>query len=344
MPKSNSPESSMMEQDFTYSSNLNKMLTHPANSCTSLTWEQVQQLQHFQYPDTASIKRNVLVVPYPPHADVLTHNHTYFEMVYVLSGSCPHHIEKSYSLLSEGDLCILPPGMAHCLIHAEDCQIALIMVHTNTLKSLFAPLSTGQDLLSRFLHDIICKEKLNYYLLFHTEKNPAIREALFSLKEEMTHNDDYSDRLALTKFSSFLLNVARACREAEVSSGEAITSQDQKILSMIYEQYATITLAQLAETLHYSIPYCSKYLKKNIGCTFSELIQRVRFQQARNLLVNSTLPVNQIGKHIGYETPENFFRAFKKVYGVTPSQYRKNKGTLSDPKNVPPQFQTNCNL
>lgn len=311
------------EQNFSDIPNLNIILEHPLNFCVSLNWEQLHTLQELQYPGTSTLKRNVLVASYPDRADAVTHKHDFFEILYVYSGTCTHYVEKNFTPLHEGDCCILPPGISHCLVDTENAQIGLVLIHPEALKSLFALLSTSQDSLSCFLRDIFCKQKLDYYLLFHTENNPILCESLFALKDEMLCNDEYSDRLALTKLSVFLLNISRTCQYTERSSHRAVANQDQQILSMIYEQYATITLAQLAETLHYSIPYCSKYLKKNMGCTFSELIQKVRFQQARNLLANSSLPVNQIGKNIGYETPENFFRAFKKVYGMTPSQYRK---------------------
>ena len=71
-----------------------------------------------------------------------------------------------------------------------------------------------------------------------------------------------------------------------------------------------------------SVPYCSKYLKNVFGCTFSAMIQKIRFQNAECLLRNSDMTVSEVGKEIGYENTENFFRVFKKHYHMTPSQYR----------------------
>ncbi|MBQ0001000.1 MAG: AraC family transcriptional regulator [Clostridiales bacterium] len=318
------------EEDLIASIDLEQLFQNPINQFECLTWPHIRILQNYLYPETRNINRNLLVTPYLPKDSVSRHEHTYFEMIYVLSGSCAHHVENSYSILNEGDFIILPPGLHHYILQAENAHLTLFMIHPETLKTLFPSLTTGHDTLSSFLHDIMCRDTLNYYLTIHTDNHPQIQQTLLELKEEMFRSDEYTDHVALTTFSSFMLNVIRNSSHAEFSSSETIVNQDQQILSMIYEQYATITLSQLAESLHYSIPYCSKYLKKNLGCTFSELIQKVRFQQARNLLMNSTLPVNQIGKNIGYETPENFFRAFKKVHGVTPSQYRKNVGKQSE--------------
>ncbi len=51
---------------------------------------------------------------------------------------------------------------------------------------------------------------------------------------------------------------------------------------------------------------------------------QIRFQQAESLLRDSILTVAQISGRLGYRTPENFMRAFKKQYHMTPSQYRSS--------------------
>lgn len=91
------------------------------------------------------------------------------------------------------------------------------------------------------------------------------------------------------------------------------------MLKIMYDQYKTITLSGLAEQLHYTVHYSSKYLKNVFGCTFSAMIQKIRFQNAECLLRNSDMTVSEVGKEIGYENTENFFRAFKKHYHMTPS-------------------------
>lgn len=72
------------------------------------------------------------------------------------------------------------------------------------------------------------------------------------------------------------------------------------------------------------IPYCSKYIKKCTGSTFSQLLKKVRFQKATELLINSNLNIRSISDTLGYENPENFIRAFKKEYHLSPTQYRLN--------------------
>lgn len=97
------PVSSADKDSFSYIPNLNQILENPACQDCSFTWEQVQVLQNYLYPGTENLRRNIIIVPYPSHPRVQEHTHDYFEMLFVLSGSCAHYIDKNYSLLHEGD-------------------------------------------------------------------------------------------------------------------------------------------------------------------------------------------------------------------------------------------------
>jgi AraC-like DNA-binding protein len=56
---------------------------------------------------------------------------------------------------------------------------------------------------------------------------------------------------------------------------------------------------------------------------FVAFVRKTRMTHATALLRNTTTPIADISYMIGYENPESFIRAFKKMYTVSPSQYRK---------------------
>ena len=55
----------------------------------------------------------------------------------------------------------------------------------------------------------------------------------------------------------------------------------------------------------------------------SAYIQQLRMDKASSMLRNTTVKVNDILKECGYNTPNAFYKAFKRVYGKTPSEYRE---------------------
>lgn len=94
------------------------------------------------------------------------------------------------------------------------------------------------------------------------------------------------------------------------------------ILNIIINDYSDISLSKLAETLGYSTVYCSKYIRQAVGCTFSELRGKIRFQKAEDYLLNTAMNIAEISALCGYENPENFNRAFRQIYHMPPSEYR----------------------
>ena len=87
-----------------------------------------------------------------------------------------------------------------------------------------------------------------------------------------------------------------------------------------------MTLEALAEQFHLSGPYLSKDIKNKAGVTFQEAVRAVRLKKAASALVKTGQTVEAIAESVGYESVEHFNRLFKKIYGMTPVQYRNREG------------------
>ena len=98
-----------------------------------------------------------------------------------------------------------------------------------------------------------------------------------------------------------------------------------EIISFIKNDYMNVTLDTLSEKFHLSKPYLSKYIKEKAGMTFQEAVRRERMKKARTLLRETDMTVETVAAEIGYENVEHFNRLFKKIYGLTPVQYRKKE-------------------
>ena len=98
-----------------------------------------------------------------------------------------------------------------------------------------------------------------------------------------------------------------------------------EIISFIKNDYMNVTLDTLSEEFHLSKPYLSKYIKEKAGMTFQEAVRRERMKKARSLLRETDLTVECVAAEVGYENVEHFNRLFKKNYGLTPVQYRKQE-------------------
>lgn len=85
-----------------------------------------------------------------------------------------------------------------------------------------------------------------------------------------------------------------------------------------------LTVARLAEMMHYSPTQLHKKVKELEGLTPMELIRRERMEYAARLLSETHMTVNEISDKMGYTSTTRFFKHFKQLFGCTPLQYRKS--------------------
>lgn len=95
------------------------------------------------------------------------------------------------------------------------------------------------------------------------------------------------------------------------------------IMNYLKNHYKDVTLDELAENFNLSKPYLSKYIKENAGITFQEAVKKARMKKARTMLKDSNQTVENIAATVGYDNVEHFNRLFKKTYGMTPVQFRR---------------------
>ncbi|MFU0828551.1 MAG: 2-isopropylmalate synthase 2 [Lachnoclostridium sp.] len=98
-----------------------------------------------------------------------------------------------------------------------------------------------------------------------------------------------------------------------------------EILNYIQNHYKSVTLEDLSSKFYLSKPYLSKYIKESTGKTFGDIVKEIRINKAKALLKNKGMTVDSIAEAVGYQNVEHFNRLFKRIYSMTPVQYRNQK-------------------
>jgi len=83
-----------------------------------------------------------------------------------------------------------------------------------------------------------------------------------------------------------------------------------------------ISIQNLAELCSINSNYASQLFHQEVGETFSSYITRLRIKQAIHLLRNTDMTISAIATSVGYRDYFYFAKVFKKVTGITPSEYR----------------------
>jgi YesN/AraC family two-component response regulator len=85
-----------------------------------------------------------------------------------------------------------------------------------------------------------------------------------------------------------------------------------------------ITLLEVAEKTYISQWHLSKLLNRNLGQSFSEILNNVRIKEAQKLLKNPSLRIGDIADKVGFIDIAHFSRVFKKIMGISANEYRNS--------------------
>jgi AraC-like DNA-binding protein len=105
------------------------------------------------------------------------------------------------------------------------------------------------------------------------------------------------------------------------------TQHGERIVQLIDEIATTPQLpwtnAFIASKLNLSIDHTARLFKQIAGLPPSEFIQGIRHREARRLLRETDLLIEQIGESVGYPDIHHFSRIFRKHEGISATEYRK---------------------
>lgn len=122
-----------------------------------------------------------------------------------------------------------------------------------------------------------------------------------------------------------LLAMAKAQCEAELQrlQDEGGLLPEVRRISKLYLA-EPVTLERVADVLHLS-PRTLRRRLVELGTSFQMILEQLRRGRAVELLLHSSLSVDQIASELGYQDPSNFGRAFKRWTGQSPREYRTTR-------------------
>ncbi len=98
-----------------------------------------------------------------------------------------------------------------------------------------------------------------------------------------------------------------------------------EIQSYIQGHYqSAISLNDLADKMYLSTAYLSKFIKKKFGMTFVDYLNNIRLFHAVDELIYTDKSLTHIAMDNGFATSAAFNKSFKRVFNVSPGEYRKN--------------------
>lgn len=142
----------------------------------------------------------------------------------------------------------------------------------------------------------------------------------------------YIEKALNIKVNEYLLKPVRPEKIIEVLKKYIIsdrlicTSQEiENAIVYIGERYREdISLDEVAKHINLTPSYVSKLFKKKLGVNFNTYLTTRKINEAKRMLKEENVNINEIAFIVGYNEPNYFCKVFKKIEGITPTKFRQN--------------------
>lgn len=266
----------------------------------------------------------------PPQSFIPYHIHNYVEITFPAEGNLTVGFHDRTIHMSKYDVLIVGKHVPHrngtTTKHDKIVSIALKDAAFTLNDFNFMRSYMGSKSLTTLLFSLLFNEDDtgNNYYLFNTQSSPKIMDILLDILMEYYYPDDQSNQLIQLEVTEVFTRLIRLSAE----KGTLLENQSHHtpdlmpILIYIEQNYATVSLTDLADKFGFNPNYLSSYLEKKTGKTFIKLVQLQRVNAAAEFLTYTNATIENIAIKVGYENPSYFYKIFKKTMSESPSSYR----------------------
>lgn len=136
-----------------------------------------------------------------------------------------------------------------------------------------------------------------------------------------------TSKIPLYDIDGEVIGTAGISRRMGLAEGRPGPSQHRVMSAVVGAIYKCveqeIKVTELAEAANVSVSTLERIFKQNMGTTPKKFVLQAKLSTACERLIETKKSVSEIGSSIGYHDHANFTRAFRKLMGVNPTQYRE---------------------
>ncbi len=249
----------------------------------------------------------------------------YYTMFFISEGGFTMELNGKRYVLNKGDTLIVPPDTSYKPLESNGCvyyYFYFLAKETELRDSRFS-ISASH-----------CTNPQNFSYGYKYTLHSVVELDVFTPSFEGSRMHKVMARCAeldvwQRPFEKMLLD--NYLKEALILLGTFRLSESEveqrfsRMVIYIRNHYKNnIGLTEVAGHVHMSKSYAAKIFRKNSGMRCCDYINQVRLSAACELLTNTSMRVSDIAEAVGYSGQYYFARQFRKVYGMTALQFRKN--------------------
>ena len=250
------------------------------------------------------------------HAPIFyAHQDDYYVLGLLTQGKACGIIDFKELQLKEGDVFLIQPGQVHRFVSSEDAEGWLLMADSKFVgaeeKCIFDNFSLSA---SSFKIDEKRKEELRHMAIL-------LEHRVNDVKEQQ------ANAVVAHLMEAFIAVIAESVQEENSLQTSLNPRHVEIVLSfrkLLTEHLSTHRQpSYYASLLNISMVYLNEVVKKVTGMSTALYIKAEVVLQAKRLLCNTTLSVQQIADKLGFDDCAYFSRLFSQATGVSPVSFRK---------------------
>lgn len=224
---------------------------------------------------------------------------------WVLEGECFLSIDGKSSIVKKGQLAFLPKGKHRAYTRVSE--------HFVMYEMRFSAMCEDQDIM-----EILGLSGNDYAVDI---ENPDEMSRLF---ESSCHEEMFRNPLYDVTICSNVLRVITIYADRRHKMMKSRDTDFRPVLDYMSENLdRPIKTEELATVAFMQTTYFIRLFRKNFGLPPQGYLAKLRVSRAMELLLSTSMSVEQISRSVGFHDISYFSRVFKSHCGVTPSEYRK---------------------
>ena len=235
-----------------------------------------------------------------------------------------HFAEPANEITTETDFD--PLAIKYPFKIEQELLDALSIGDESQIKALLIDFSTSANQINEFQ-----PMALNYcYMMLHMELCRFIADRGLKLPADSLGTEEDGDTTRSIKNMAGTIEQVALGISMQISKNKEVNIYVQNAMHYIDNHYKQpLTTGEIAEAIHLSPSYLSNLFKRTAGISVMDYVQNIRMKDAKELLINSHHKPHEVAIMVGYNDAKYFSQVFKKQYGISPSNFRKEANKKS---------------
>lgn len=248
------------------------------------------------------------------------HRHNSYLLIFFTKGSGKHEVDFDVFDVKSGSLFVLQPGQIHNWSLSEDVD-GFIIIYTQQVYNLYF----GQKKIEDYPFFLSAKSALQ----LNVEEQATLLPYFQTLLKESVMPNRYSMDKMLNLLDNIHIEIARKYSETEQVVTHSYNIKIKQFEREIENHFKTEKLPSFyADKLNITLKHLNRVSNEILGKTATAVIIGRVILEAKRMLTDKGLSVNEVADALGYTDYSYFARVFKKASGLSPMAFRNLKSNI----------------